>query len=170
MRSCGGTRSCVPRSSWQTGDLSKLSNVPLRFKFAVVDLHQTPEADREAEIRRRIQETAENPFDFAAGMFLRAEVLRVADDEHILVLATHHIVSDAWSMGILSRELWSLYKTYTADKSSELEELPIQYADFAVWQREWLQGTVLNSQMSYWKKQLADLPILNLPHRPAHDR
>ena len=65
-------------------------------------------------------------------------------------------------MGILSRELWSLYKTYTADKSSELEELPIQYADFAVWQREWLQGTVLNSQISYWKKQLADLPILNL--------
>ena len=154
----------VLRSTIKLADGRPLQVVqpPATFKLAVVDLHQTPEADREAEIRRRIQETAENPYDFAAGMFLRAEVLRVANDEHILVLATHHIVSDAWSMGILSRELWSLYKTYTADKSSELEELPIQYADFAVWQREWLQGTVLNSQISYWKKQLADLPILNL--------
>jgi amino acid adenylation domain-containing protein len=155
----------VLRSAIQFADGRPLQSVqpPVEFKLKIVDLQQTPEADREAELRRRIQETAEHPFDFAAGMFLRAEVLRVTNDEHILVLATHHIVSDAWSMGILSRELWSLYKTYTAGKSSELEELPIQYADFAVWQREWLQGKVLDSQISYWKKQLADLPINNLP-------
>lgn len=155
----------VLRSAIQFADGRPLQSVqpPVKFKLEIVDLQQKPEADREAEIRRRIQETAEHPFDFAAGMFLRAEVLRVTNDEHILVLATHHIVSDAWSMGILSRELWSLYKTYTAGKSCELEELPIQYADFAVWQREWLQGKVLDSQISYWKKQLADLPINNLP-------
>ena len=141
---------------------------PFELNLSSMDLHAT--YDVEQKIRHRIQQTAEAPFDFAAGKFLRAELLRVADDEYVLILATHHIVSDAWSMGILTRELWSLYETYAAGKSSQLEELQIQYADFAIWQREWLQEEVLEGQVSYWKEQLKDLTQLNLPidrPRPA---
>ncbi|HET7392570.1 MAG TPA: condensation domain-containing protein, partial [Candidatus Binatia bacterium] len=136
---------------------------PFELNTSVIDLRAMTDVEGEKEIRRRIQQAAEKPFDFAAGKFLRAELLRLADDEQILILAAHHIVSDAWSMGILTRELWSLYEAYAAGKSFRLEELPVQYADFAVWQREYLQGHVLEAQLAYWKKQLSSLPNVNLP-------
>jgi amino acid adenylation domain-containing protein len=143
---------------------------PFELNLSVIDLQPSLPIGREPEIRERIQQAADAPFDFAAGKLLRAEVLRIADEEHVLILTTHHIVSDAWSMGILTRELWLLYEVYGADKSSQLEELQIQYADFAEWQREWLQGDVLEGQVCYWKEQLKDLMHLNLPTdrpRPA---
>ena len=146
------------------GQPLQVTEPPHELKLSVLDLKAMSEAERQTETRQRIQQAAETPFDFSAGKFFRAELLRIRDDEHILILTTHHIVSDAWSMGILSRELWSLYEKYTAGKSSDLQKLPIQYADFAVWQREWLQERVLGSHVSYWKKQLKDLPILNLPN------
>jgi amino acid adenylation domain-containing protein len=163
----------VVRSSIRVADGQPVQAVqpPFELNLSVIDLQATSPIRRDSEIRRRIQQAADARFDFAAGKFLRAELLRVADDEHVLILATHHIVSDAWSMGILTRELWSLYETWGAGRSSQLEELPVQYADFAVWQRDWFRGEVLESQLSYWKEQLNDLPILNLPtDRPRPSR
>jgi len=139
-------------------------------QISVSNLRATSGVECREEIELRTQEAAATPSDFSSGRFLRTELLRVGDEDHILILATHHIVSDAWSMGILSRELWSLYESYAAGKTTTLRDLPIQYADFASWQREWLQGEMLESQLSYWKKQLHDIPILNLPtdrRRPA---
>ena len=95
-------------------------------------------------------------------------LLRLGEDDHVLLLTMHHIVSDGWSMGVLYRELSVLYQAFAKAEPSPLADLPIQYADFAVWQREWLQGEVLESQLSYWKKQLDGSPALNRSsHRPA---
>ena len=130
----------------------------------VIDLRSLTETEREREVRDRIKAEAERQFDFSAGLFLRAVLLQISNDQHILILTTHHIVADAWSMGILTQELWTLYDAYANGRPSPLqEELPIQYADYAFWQREWLQGDVLESQLSYWKEQLKELPVLNLP-------
>src|SRR5262249_53332698 len=134
-----------------------------RFEVSVTDLRSLTEAECDREVRDRINAEAEWQFDFSAGLFFRAVLLQISDDQHILILTTHHIVSDAWSMGILTRELWALYQAYANGRPSALQELPVQYVDYAFWQREWLQGEVLESQMSYWKDQLKELPILNLP-------
>ena len=116
-------------------------------------------------------EEAKRPFDLAQGPLFRASLLRLAEDDHVLLLTMHHIVSDGWSMGIFTRELTALYEAFSEGKPSPLPELPIQYADFAVWQREWLQGEVLEKQLSYWRERLGgDLPVLELPtdrSRPA---
>jgi amino acid adenylation domain-containing protein len=128
-----------------------------------IDLRSLSEGDRDVEIKRLFKADAECPFDLHGGSLLRCKLLRVADAEHILILVTHHAASDAWSMGILTRELWTLYQAYCQGKSSPLDPLPVQYSDYAVWQRDWLQGEVLEAQLSYWKEQLKELPILNLP-------
>ena len=134
-----------------------------RFEVPVIDLRSLTGTEREREVRDRIKTEAEWQFDFSAGLFLRAVLLQISDDQHILILTTHHIVSDAWSMGILTKELWTLYDAYANGNLPVCKDLPIQYADYAAWQREWLQGDVLESQLSYWKEQLKELPILNLP-------
>jgi amino acid adenylation domain-containing protein len=136
---------------------------PFELKVPVTDFEHVAGPEREREISRQIQKVAAMPFDFSAGRFLRAALLRLENRAHILILTTHHIVADAWSMGILTRELWLFYEMYAAGNASPLEDLQVQYADFAVWQHEWLQGDVLEAQLAYWKKQLDDLPILNLP-------
>ncbi len=120
----------------------------------VVDLRGLPEAEREHEVQRLVVEEARRPFDLARGPLLRARVLQLADDEQVGLLTMHHIVSDGWSAGILIREMAALYQSYCTESPSPLPELPIQYADFAYWQREWLQGAVLQRQLDYWKKQL----------------
>jgi amino acid adenylation domain-containing protein len=135
------------------------------------DLQSSPETERDVEVKRRIAAEAQRPFDLSEGLFLRCNLLRVRDEEQVLILTTHHIVSDAWSMGILFRELWTLYETFSNGKPSPFERLPVQYSDYAVWQRKWLQGEVLESQLSYWKHLLdSSPPMLNLPTdrpRPA---
>jgi amino acid adenylation domain-containing protein len=139
--------------------------------LAPLDLQSADGVNQSTAVQEKIREVAEAPFNFGEGRFLRAELLRLAPDEHVLILLTHHIVSDAWSMGCLTRELWSLYESYASGKLSSLEELPVQYVDFALWQRDWLEADVLESQLSYWKKQLRDLPVLNLPtDRPRPQR
>ncbi len=141
------------------------------FNLAVLDLSTLAEAEREAEARRVGAEEAQRPFDLSAGPLLRAGVLRLSEQEHVLLCTMHHIISDGWSMGVLIRELTSLYEAYSTGQESHLPDLEIQYADFAHWQREWLQGEVLDQQLSYWKEQLADVPaVLELPTdypRPA---
>jgi amino acid adenylation domain-containing protein len=136
-----------------------------------VDLRNLPEPEREAEAQQLATEEARRPFDLAQGPLLRAILLRLDKEEHVLLLTMHHIVSDGWSMGILFRELSALYGAFSVGKPSPLPELPIQYADFAVWQRQWLQGEVLEAQLAYWRKQLDGAPsMLELPTdrpRPA---
>jgi amino acid adenylation domain-containing protein len=137
----------------------------------VVDLSRLPQAERESEIWARTAAEARRPFDLSRGPMLRAELLRLAEDEHVLLLTMHHIVSDGWSAGVLVREMAALYAAYAEGRESPLAELPIQYADYAQWQREWLKGAVLEEQLGYWRKQLAGAPpLLELPTdrpRPA---
>jgi amino acid adenylation domain-containing protein len=141
------------------------------FTLPVEDLSGLGDADREAEVRRRAGEEARRAFDLAAGPLFRASLLRLGAEEHVLLLSMHHIVSDGWSMGVLYRELSALYETYRAGGESPLAELPVQYADFAVWQREKLEGEALDRQMAYWRERLAGAPeVLELPTdhpRPA---
>ena len=128
-----------------------------------VNIEISPE-HREAEIKRAIVEEAARPFDLARGPLLRLRLFRIDAEDHVLLLTMHHIVTDAWSMSVFMRELSVLYNAYSAGGESPLPELPIQYADYAVWQREWLQGEVLESQLQYWRKQLSDCPPeLELP-------
>jgi amino acid adenylation domain-containing protein len=134
------------------------------FALPVEDLSGLGDADREAAVRRRADEEASRPFDLAAGPLFRAVLLRLAAEEHVLLLPMHHIVSDGWSMGVLLRELSALYAAYREGRESPLPELAVQYADYAVWQREQVAGEVLDRQLSYWREHLAGAPeLLELP-------
>ncbi|MGA7732188.1 MAG: amino acid adenylation domain-containing protein [Chloroflexia bacterium] len=136
----------------------------LDIPLPVVDLGDRPEEAREAAAQQLVREEAQRPFDLARGPLLRATLLRLAEGEHLLLLVMHHIVSDGWSMGVMSEELAELYGAFAAGQPSPLAELPVQYADYAVWQREWLQEEVLQTQLDYWKTQLAGAPpMLELP-------
>jgi amino acid adenylation domain-containing protein/non-ribosomal peptide synthase protein (TIGR01720 family) len=124
----------------------------------VVDLRDVPPEEQDAALRRLSEEEARRPFDLASDRLLRVKLLRLAEDEHALLFSIHHIISDGWSMGILVRETAVLYDAFAADKPSPLAELPVQYADFAVWQQRWLQGEALEAQLRYWKRQLGGSP------------
>ncbi len=141
--------------------------------LAIVDISVSSPVTRQADAKRLAEEEAAKPFDLAQGPVIRAMLLRLRDEEHWLVLTLHHIVADGWSMGVLSRELRSLYAAFTSGQRPTLPELPVQYADFAVWQREWLQGDRLDAQVAYWRTQLADLPSVPIstdrPRGPEAD-
>ena len=143
----------------------------LTIKLPVIDLRALPAIERETEMRRLSAAEAQRPFDLSRGPLLRATLLRLGDQEHVGLLTMHHIVSDGWSTGILIREVATLYLAFSADGSSPLPPLPIQYADYAQWQRQWFQGDVLETQLGYWKEQLAGAPAaIDLPTdhpRPA---
>lgn len=128
----------------------------LTVPLPVIDVHTDDERLKEliiAEVRR--------PFDLANGPLVRTTLFRLGPADHVAVLALHHIVYDGWSSGVLIRELATLYDAFATGKPSPLPALPVQYADYAVWQRQWLPGEVLNSQLTYWKKQLGgELPQL----------
>ncbi|HEY0081955.1 MAG TPA: condensation domain-containing protein, partial [Pyrinomonadaceae bacterium] len=137
----------------------------------VTDLSHLPQVEREVEARLRASEEAQRPFDLGRGPLLRTSLLKLGAEEHVLLLTMHHIVSDGWSAGVLVREMGALYAAYAQGNESPLEELTIQYGDYARWQREWLQGEVLEEQLGYWREQLAGAPpVLELPTdrpRPA---
>jgi len=138
--------------------------------LTLVNLSALTREEQEAEALRLSLEDAQCHFDLSAGPLLRASLLELNEQEHVLLLSMHHIVADGWSMNIFVRELSVLYRAYSSGEESPLPELPIQYADYAQWQRSWLQGEVLDQQLSYWKEQLADVPVLELPTdrpRPA---
>ncbi|MBD0319020.1 MAG: amino acid adenylation domain-containing protein, partial [Gemmatimonadetes bacterium] len=117
-----------------------------------------------ADVAARLAEEVERPFDLESGPLFRARLLRVGAEDHVLVMAMHHIISDGWSRGVLYGEISALYPAFAAGGESPLPELPIQYADFAEWQREWLQGDALAPQLAYWKERLGgSLPKLDLP-------
>ncbi|RKG68716.1 condensation domain-containing protein, partial [Corallococcus terminator] len=130
----------------------------------VIDLtHLAPEA-REHEARRLASEEAQRPFNLTTGPVMRATLLRLEPTRHALLLTLHHIVSDGWSMGVMVRELAALYRAFASGEAPTLAPLPVQYADFASWQRQWLQGDVLQAQLDFWRHQLAGAPsALELP-------
>ncbi len=138
----------------------------------VVDLGALPEASREEESRRQLRREALLPFDLAAGPLLRARLFGLGEGEHVLLLATHHIVSDGWSLDVLAGDLGAFYAAAFRDlRPPMLPALPIQYADYAAWQRQWLSGETLASLVSWWRAELAGAPtVLEVPAdrpRPA---
>ncbi|MDQ3258529.1 MAG: condensation domain-containing protein, partial [Acidobacteriota bacterium] len=149
----------------------QIITLALSVPLSVFDLCGLQETEREAEAQRLVREEAQRPFDLAQGSLLRTSLLRLGSEEHILLLAMHHIISDGWSTGVFFQEIAALYVAFSTGKPSPLPELPIQYADYAVWQREWLQGEVLEKHLSYWREHLVGAPaVLELPvdrPRPA---
>jgi amino acid adenylation domain-containing protein len=142
----------------------------LTVPLPIADLAGIPAPDREAEVARRLDEEARRPFDLARGPLIRAGLIRLGDREHVMYLTMHHVVSDGWSIGVLIADVASFYDRSARGVAAPLPDLPIQYADFAAWQRAWLQGDVLQGQLDYWKGQLAGVPTLELPTdrpRPA---
>uniref|UniRef100_A0A3S7V076 L-cysteine--[L-cysteinyl-carrier protein] ligase n=1 Tax=Phaselicystis flava TaxID=525924 RepID=A0A3S7V076_9BACT len=142
-----------------------------RAQVVTVDLRPAPGADPEEEIRRRIEIEAARPFDLEIGPLLRVTLLALSPEDHVVVFANHHIVSDAWSRGILLREIAELYGAFSKGQPSPLPELSIHYVDFARWQRSTFDSDALKAQLGYWRRQLGgSLPILDLPTdrpRPA---
>ncbi|MFN6441574.1 MAG: amino acid adenylation domain-containing protein [Nostoc sp. DedSLP01] len=141
------------------------------WTISTVDLKHLPATEQEISTQQLAQQQAIEPFDLANGALIRATLVVLSETEHVLLVCMHHIVSDGWSMGVLISELAVLYNAYSQGQSSPLTPLSIQYADFAIWQRQWLQGDLLHSQLSYWQQKLKDAPaLLPLPTdrpRPA---
>ncbi len=130
----------------------------------VTDLSVLPESERETEARRLVTDESERPFDLTRGPLIRVRLFRLAREEHLLLVSMHHIVADRWSLGIFFHELGVLYSSFAAGEASPLPELPVQYADYAAWQRDWLRGEILEKQLAYWRTQLAGIrPALELP-------
>ncbi len=147
---------------------------PEPLEVARLDLTGLPERERRQAALRVAAEEARRPFSLAAGRLLRSSLLRLGEREHVLLLTLHHIVADGWSLGVFVQELSALYRTLAQgaqESAAGLPELPVQYADFAVWQREWLTGAVLEDQLSWWRQHLTNAPaVLELPadrSRPA---
>ncbi len=142
------------------GQPAQLISPSLSVSMPVLDLSDLPIAEQEAEARRLAEEEIGRAFDLRSGPLLRVKLLRLSAEEHVLVLVLHHIICDGWSINVIFHELSTLYAAYTAGESSPLPELPVQYADYAVWQREWLAGNVLDEQLDYWRGQLEGAPTL----------
>lgn len=131
--------------------------------LGVIDVNHEQEEEPEAAARRLARSEIQKPFDLQRGPLIRACLLKLAEQDHVLVVTMHHVISDGWSLGILVREVSALYRAFGAGEVSPLPQLPIQYADYSVWQRQWVSGELLEQQLNYWKKQLAEAPVLDLP-------
>ncbi len=154
LRTCFQTIEAKPR---------QLIASTLELTLATIDLQDLPQGKREDEVRKLATIEASQPFDLTQLPLLRVKLLRLAPTEHVLLLVMHHIISDGWSIGVFSHELAVLYEAFVTGKPSPLPELPIQYADFSVWQQQGLQQQVQTEQLQYWRKQLADITVLQLP-------
>jgi amino acid adenylation domain-containing protein len=154
------------RTSFPTIDAQPVQSIApaLTLDLSLIDLSTLREEEREHEAQRRATEEARAPFNLATGPLVRASLVRLGAEDHVLLVTMHHIVSDGWSMGVLIREVGALYRAFIDNEPSPLPELPVQYADFAVWQRRWLAGEVFETHLRYWRRQLGgELPVLKLP-------
>lgn len=153
------------------GTAVQMIHPPQPVTIPLLDFSDLAEADREKELRRVALQEGGRPFDLECGPLLRFKLVRCGPEHHVLLLTEQHLIHDGWTQGVLIRELLSIYTAFSAAQPSPLPELPIQYADFTLWQRQWLQGEVMDRLLSYWKKQLAGAaPFLSLPAdrpRPA---
>ncbi|NMG19780.1 non-ribosomal peptide synthetase [Brasilonema bromeliae SPC951] len=148
----------------QDGDPIQVIGEPKSVELKVIDLKDCPLSERSTQVQHLLQNESQRPFDLTSDFMLRACLLQLEPQEHILVLVMHHIASDAWSRSILFEQLRTLYQAFKEGLPNPLPKLPIQYADYAVWQRQWLSGEVLENQLKYWKQQLAGAtPVLELP-------
>ncbi|HKH45137.1 MAG TPA: amino acid adenylation domain-containing protein [Thermoanaerobaculia bacterium] len=145
------------------GEPVQIVQPPAPVPLPVVDLAALPEATRAGEAQRLAREEERRPFDLERGPVLRAGLVRLAPAEHLLLLTLHHIVCDEWSIRLLFGEVVTLYTALREGRPAALPELPVQYADYAIWQRGWLTGPVLESQLAFWRSRLADPPVLELP-------
>ena len=156
----------VLRTNFKTLEGQPLQEIApnLQLELPVMDWRQLSQSEREARLVGIADAEAKKPFNLAKDPLLRITLVHLDEAEYVALLTMHHIVSDAWSIGIFTREIAQLYEAFCTGQPSPLPVLPIQYADFAAWQRQWLQGEVLNKQLSYWKKQLgSNPPVLQLP-------
>ncbi|HEY3569188.1 MAG TPA: amino acid adenylation domain-containing protein, partial [Thermoanaerobaculia bacterium] len=153
---------------------AQVVEAPRPVPLPLVDLGGLPAAVREREARRLAAEAGRRPYDLARGPMLRSVLLRLGEEEHAALFGMHHIASDGWSMGVLIREVSALYAAFREGRPSPLPELPIQYLDYARWQRDWLKGEMLAAELAYWREQLRDAPpVSQLPldrPRPAVQR
>lgn len=161
----------TPLSSQNIVEPEQIILLPTTVPLPLIDLEKEAPSEQQAKSDQLIEELAQQPFDLANGPLLRPILIKWSDRKHLLVLAVHHIVTDGWSTGVFLRQIGLFYQALSQHGSCVVEPLPIQYADFAIWQREWLQGEVLEKQLAYWKQQLAEAPfMLALPTdrpRPA---
>jgi amino acid adenylation domain-containing protein/non-ribosomal peptide synthase protein (TIGR01720 family) len=162
----------VLRTTFPSLDGTPVQHLAEDLKLAptIADLRELKEAERSEKIRHLVAAEAARPFSLAQGPLIRVSVVRSADEENVVLFTLHHIVSDRWSMGVLVRELSLLSEAFSEGRPSPLHELPVQYVDFAIWQRQCLQGSVLEEHLSYWKQRLTGAPVLQLPldrPRPA---
>jgi len=142
----------------------QIAHPDLSVALPIVKLGEIPQEHREAKVRQLIGDEVEKPFDLGKGLLFRATLLELGKNEHLLLVVVHHIAVDFWSMGILFQELSTLYEAFSTGKASTLPDLPVQYADFSVWQRKWLQGEFLDVLLGYWKQQLGNnLHELQIP-------
>ena len=165
-------RHAILRTSFdvQGGEPRQTARPPADVPLEVIDAAGRSEAERAAEVAHHAERQATRPFDLERDLLIRAVLLRLADREHVLLLALHHIAADGWSLGVLADELEAVYGAYREGRPSPLPPLPIQYADFAVWQRDQLSEERLRRQGEFWRAALRDLPALELPAdraRPA---
>jgi amino acid adenylation domain-containing protein len=138
----------------------------LQFSLPVIDLQTLSKSEQETQIQQFINQETQQTFDLTQVPLLRVIILQLSSTEYVVIFTMHHIISDAWSTAVIIREIVALYPTFAEGKSLTLPELPIQYADFAIWQRQWLQGQVLENHLAYWKQKLgAALPVLKLPYK-----
>ncbi|MEA5601600.1 non-ribosomal peptide synthetase [Nostoc sp. UHCC 0252] len=147
----------------QKGQPVQVINPTLTIPLPIIDLRQLPQTEREIQARRLTTQEAQRPFNLSTDSLLQVKLLWLDETQYILLLTMHHIVSDGWSIGVLIQEIAALYTAFASNQPSPLAKLTIQYADFAYWQRQWLEGEVLKKQLSYWQKQLDGISMLNLP-------
>lgn len=145
------------------GKLCQVIRRSLEIEVPVTDLRHIAKPERDAEVDRLSFQEARWRFDLAKGPLFRASLLRAEDNEHVLLVTPHHSVVDYWSIGLISNELGALYEAYSHGRGSPLPELAIQYGDYAIWQREQAESEVVQNELSYWKKQLQNLPLLEFP-------
>ena len=146
-------------SGTPTQVITSLSGVNLEY----IDLRHVPHDLRLEKAHEKAEESVRRPFELSTAPLLRAALFQLNDDDHVLTVTVHHLVTDQWSFAILGKELGQFYNTLCENQSVNAKPLPLQYGDFAFWQRQWLNSEVLERQYSYWKNKLADLPILELP-------
>ncbi|MFP2903282.1 condensation domain-containing protein, partial [Corallococcus sp. 4LFB] len=136
---------------------------PSALTLDLTDLRSLPHEERQAEARHRATAEALRPFALTTGPLVRAALLVLEEQEHLLLLTIHHIVSDGWSLGVLVREVAELYRAFASGQAPALTPLRLQYADYAAWQRQWMRGDALEAQLSYWRQRLDPHAVLELP-------
>jgi hypothetical protein len=162
MRRHEGLRSIFPEANSQP---IQIIQAPASFTLPFVDLSRLTNDQREAEAARIAREETLRPFNLATGPLVRPSLLRLKDDEHIIICTMHHIIGDGQSFEVVIAEMSQIYSTFTSGQPSPLAELSVQYVDYAAWQQQLLQGEELEKRLAYWRQQLADAPTrLNLPH------